>query len=1559
MNVSLFQFVFLSTIISRVYLRAVEVILQTHWNHYSLLAQAGEFFADVDPILFWKFSNFTAKYCKMDSTDEEDFDCAFNFCSLHLSFGYCELLSFSLGLNYYAPRIQMYRQIAEGVLRQNCEIPHSYNSCNAFVVICNTHVICKSSQIDAYLPVSFLACNASILLPFDHKSSSHINYSNSFSVIVYGPFGNGLTLDFFETIDTLTQMGSLDGFIYRPWYKATGKEFPLLLSGYGVELAIKSTEYRAIDDAFIPYSRNSVDIHRESETELDGLKFEVLSSVYSKHSIELLLFKRHLIDLQKDFVPLKQWQLTDLGFQLCQWLLNTFPDKGINALYGLSRFVQNLPVESKHLYSLEVTDGLRREIVFNQRIFSKFGIESGKSIVIFNGKIFTEYDPFSLISFIRGELFFFANIKSLGIVPEDILNILFLTSHLEEMDYGIDLRHKSILFVNDIETDFEYLTWTSNIQDLLRPTFPGVIRQVRRNFFNLLMCFDPFDPLSYSLLKSANFFLSQAIPIRIALLLIPNNPLDILHTEKVNDISCLFNELMINTSSRIAFHWLLEICTQLYYKNGTLSLTQVQNIFYSFSGLSPNSFIIDCSEYNSFVEDFIFSRGLSHFPTLFLNGIPLELTFNYTNSELFIDGTVSIIKDAIFFHTRIFQHDIYFGNLRNQMNIYNYIMTRSNIVKRLNYRILTRNPAVIHFFCFSDVFKSWFENLSSLPSCEIHQAFARDTPYIYTTHNHYDNITKPHSLWLIADFSSNIGFTFLMDCLRMLSTSNRTRLGLIFNYDPTINFNLNHFIHTLIFSQPEHLLFNFILQLQYIFQYSNLTLDEFITYFSTIEGFNEVMFRDFYSSDEFYITGLNYFHFSSNILNIPRGMRGIISNGQILGRLVDSEYFNSDDFLFLSEFSSKNVENTLLKLVDKYEIIYPTLTKHTLFNNASSPNRIRSDMLLYLSTIIFREENFERTIFPFDELLVKYSVIRIKPRVSNAYYFSLNIVMDPISREAQKLLPLSLELYDTFNIDLHIWLSPLERLSEIPINRFYKYLISGRPFFEKNGSISRNLPNIKFLDLPRSPLLNLLMDTPHVWIIEPIKSEHDLDNLDMKSDSNFIQAIFKLSNILLEGHCWLHSSNEPVPGIQFSLGTLSEPKKFDSLVMANLGYFQFKISPGLWKLELMDGKSYDKYYIADQKGNNILLLGDVILIISDNFLGNHLQIFLSKKMNNQISKLTTTEDDMEESNEYKSTLNSIWSSVSNLLPSVKKSSNSNFIKTSDNVINIFSIASGHLYERFLRIMILSVLKHSKSSIKFWILKQYLSPSFMENFPMMALKYNFTFEFVNYKWPKWLRKQNDKQREIWGYKILFLDVLFPMDLKRIIYVDADQIVRSDLLELVHIDLKKSPYGYTPFCDSKTEMDGYRFWKHGYWQNLLGDRKYHISALYVVDLFRFRELSAGDKLRGNYQALSQDPNSLANLDQDLPNSMIHSVPIFSLPQEWLWCETWCSDKDKINAKTIDICNNPLTKEPKLVAAKRIVSEWNEYDNEIKNFLKGITDNDSIINKDNGEPFIHSEL
>lgn len=66
----------------------------------------------------------------------------------------------------------------------------------------------------------------------------------------------------------------------------------------------------------------------------------------------------------------------------------------------------------------------------------------------------------------------------------------------------------------------------------------------------------------------------------------------------------------------------------------------------------------------------------------------------------------------------------------------------------------------------------------------------------------------------------------------------------------------------------------------------------------------------------------------------------------------------------------------------------------------------------------------------------------------------------------------------------------------------------------------------------------------------------------------------------------------------------------------------------------------------------------------------------------------------------------------------------------------------------------------------------------------------------------------------------------------------------------------------------------------------------------------------------------------------------IPIKSLPQDWLWCETWCSDEALKTAKTIDLCNNPLTKEPKLERARRQVPEWTVYDDEIAELARRVS-------------------
>ncbi|CAM9790405.1 unnamed protein product [Heterosigma akashiwo] len=129
-------------------------------------------------------------------------------------------------------------------------------------------------------------------------------------------------------------------------------------------------------------------------------------------------------------------------------------------------------------------------------------------------------------------------------------------------------------------------------------------------------------------------------------------------------------------------------------------------------------------------------------------------------------------------------------------------------------------------------------------------------------------------------------------------------------------------------------------------------------------------------------------------------------------------------------------------------------------------------------------------------------------------------------------------------------------------------------------------------------------------------------------------------------------------------------------------------------------------------------------------------------------------------------------------------------------------------------------------VKFWLFENFLSPTFKDSAAAMAKEAGFEVGYVTYKWPEWLRQQTEKQRIIWGYKILFLDVLFPLSVKKVIYVDADQVVRADLRELWELDLGEVSR-HAPFCDSREETLGYQFWRSGFWADHLRGRPYHIS------------------------------------------------------------------------------------------------------------------------------------
>ncbi|GMF26723.1 unnamed protein product [Phytophthora lilii] len=576
--------------------------------------------------------------------------------------------------------------------------------------------------------------------------------------------------------------------------------------------------------------------------------------------------------------------------------------------------------------------------------------------------------------------------------------------------------------------------------------------------------------------------------------------------------------------------------------------------------------------------------------------------------------------------------------------------------------------------------------------------------------------------------------------------------------------------------------------------------------------------------------------------------------------------------------------------------------------------------------------------------------------------------VDPLSEAAQVMSSMLRMLHSQLNASIELVLIPADEYTEFPLQRFYRYL------FEKKPSLAAT--SVEFRKLPVQPILTMKIETPEAWNVQILHAGDDLDNLRVDPDNaaevkSTTSAVFRLESLLVYGQCRDMTFNmySPPNGLQLVLEREVGAQLLhrDTLVMKNLGYFQLQATPGVWSLHLARGRAAELFDIIDPDTD--LPLETHPIVVYD--FGSHIsQLFVRKKDGMEHEELLQSADNAA-STESKQTadkkptgkddgaLRNYWNSMLNMMGKHDNEA----AKTTEEVtteaeqtgsadedaalvkskvrtgetIHVFSLASGYLYERFVKIMMSSVLKRTNNPVTFWLLENFLSPDFKKSIPVLREQFGMDIRLVTYKWPNWLRQQTEKQRIIWGYKILFLDVLFPLGVQKIIYVDADQVVRADLKELWELDMEGKPYGYTPFCDSRNV--GFQFWRQGYWKDHLRGKPYHISALYVVDLALFRQMAAGDILRAVYSQLSADPNSLSNLDQDLPNYAQHQIPIFSLPQEWLWCESWCSDETKAAAKTIDLCNNPKHKEPKLDMAKRVIAgelfneSWIELDQEIK--------------------------
>ncbi|XP_066089084.1 UDP-glucose:glycoprotein glucosyltransferase 1 isoform X1 [Saccopteryx bilineata] len=1478
--------------------KAVTTSLTTKWFSTPLLLEASEFLAEDSQEKFW---NFVEASQNIGSSDRHGTDYSYYHAILEAAFQFLSplqqnLLKFCLSLHSYSATIQAFQQIASD------EPPPE--GCNSFFSV---HGM-RTCDFDALEMLLLTAPERPKPLLFKGDHRYPCSSPDSPVVIFYSEIGSQAFYNIHHQLVSKSHAGKIN-YVFRH-YIVNPREEPVYLSGYGVELAIKSTEYKAKDDTQVKGTEVNTTVIGENDPidEVQGFLFGKLRDLHPDLKGQLKELRKHLVESTNEMAPLKVWQLQDLSFQTAARILAAPTELALVVMKDLS---QNFPTKARAITKTAVSSELRTEVEENQKYFKgTLGLQPGDTALFINGLHIDldMQDIFSLFDTLRNEARVMEGLHRLGIEGLSLHNILKLNIQPSEADYAVDIRSSSISWINNLEVDTRYNSWPTSLQELLRPTFPGVIRQIRKNLHNMVFIVDPAHETTAELVNTAEMFLSNHIPLRLGLIFVVNDLEDV---DGMQDAGVAVMRAYNYVAQEVDDFHAFQTLTHIYNKVRTGEKVKVEHVVSvlekKYPSVEVNSVLGIDSAYDQNRKEarsYYEQTGVGLLPVVLFNGVPLE------KEQLDPDELETITMHKILETTTFFQRAVYLGELSHDQDVVEYIMNQPNVVPRINSRILTPEREYLDLTATNNFFVDDYARFATLDSQGKTAAIANSMKYLTkkgmsSKEIYDDSFIRPVTFWIVGDFDSPSGRQLLYDAIKHQKSSNNVRISMINNPGEDIryeNTQIARAIWAALQTQTSNSAKNFITKMAKEEIAEALAAGVDVGEFS-VGGMDFSLFKEVFESSKMDFI-LSHAVYCRDVLRLKKGQRGVISNGRIIGPLEDNELFNQDDFHLL--------ENIILKTSGQ------KIKSH--IQQLRVEEDVASDLVMKVDALLSAQPKGDARI-EYQLFEDRHSAVKLRPKEGQTY-FDVVAVVDPVTREAQRLAPLLLVLIQLINMHLRVFMNCQSKLSDMPLKSFYRYVLEPEISFTSDNSFAKG-PIAKFLDMPQSPLFTLNLYTPESWMVESVRTPYDLDNIYLEEVDGIVAAEYELEYLLLEGHCYDITTGQPPRGLQFTLGTSANLVIVDTIVMANLGYFQLKANPGAWILRLRKGRSEDIYRIYSHDGTDSPSEAGEVVVVLSNFKSKIIKVKVQKKadmVNEDLLSDGTSDNESGFWDSFK------WGFTGGQRTEEVK-------QDKDNIINIFSVASGHLYERFLRIMMLSVLKNTKTPVKFWFLKNYLSPTFKEFIPYMANEYNFQYELVQYKWPRWLHQQTEKQRIIWGYKILFLDVLFPLVVDKFLFVDADQIVRTDLKELRDFNLDGAPYGYTPFCDSRKEMDGYRFWKSGYWASHLAGRKYHISALYVVDLKKFRKIAAGDRLRGQYQGLSQDPNSLSNLDQDLPNNMIHQVPIKSLPQEWLWCETWCDDASKKKAKTIDLCNNPMTKEPKLEAAVRIIPEWQDYDQEIK--------------------------
>ncbi|KAJ2114062.1 killer toxin resistant protein, partial [Coemansia sp. RSA 788] len=189
---------------------------------------------------------------------------------------------------------------------------------------------------------------------------------------------------------------------------------------------------------------------------------------------------------------LTESQLEMLGVQAVQMIASADSDK----LGVLQRLAQDLP-RYAHLLA---------ELPVNHTLADAIGDSSShtRDSLLVNGLRLSDntLDPFHIMDHLRSENTIIEGLQTAGLSQQQALDLL-LYEDTDESNTALsfDMRdqseHKTILWLNDLETDKRYTGWPSDINLLQHIKMPGRMQPLRKNIVQSVFALDLSQPESW------------------------------------------------------------------------------------------------------------------------------------------------------------------------------------------------------------------------------------------------------------------------------------------------------------------------------------------------------------------------------------------------------------------------------------------------------------------------------------------------------------------------------------------------------------------------------------------------------------------------------------------------------------------------------------------------------------------------------------------------------------------------------------------------------------------------------------------------------------------------------------------------------------------------------------------------------------------------------------------------------------------------------------------------------------------------------------------------------